>query len=587
MGDGPLGLQNTTRRLFRFFVPVLGSRSSRSPAISPAAGVMVSLAVLTAAPAPVVGEDVAAEDKARTGAVPAAGAVNAFSHDTVVAKAQALAQRPFAPVSAARPPDGKRLDYDLYRAIWFNTDRAIWKDDPSGFELHLFPTGWLYEHPVVLNVVEKGAVRRIRGTRDDFHVGPQSAAIAQVMPWALSGFRINGPLNSPGVSDEIAVFQGASYFRGLSKGQQYGLSARGLALGVASPRGEEFPTFKEFWVEKSADGGASLIVHALLDSPSVAGAYRFVIRPGAPTSMDVTATLFPRVALRDVGIAPLTSMNLLGTLNPQRVADFRPRIHDSDGLAIVNGNGERLWRPLNNPRRLQTSWFVDNNPRGFGLAQRERDYRAYLDLQARYERRPSAWITPIGAWGRGSVVLVEIPSEEEIHDNIVAYWRPETPLAAGRAHTFQYRLDWPNRITTAAERDAPFVLRSRVGPAFGAQGRAGKKQFVIDYAGFEIADGMPLPKANVTVSAGEVKYVVVQAISGTAHQTQRSLDPSEPTRKRGGFEPARAAEATPPDGTFRVAFQFDPGGATTAEFRLQIDGPKGAETWLYRWTQDK
>ena len=253
---------------------------------------------------------------------------------------------------------------------------------------------------------------------------------ADTPPIGFSGLRINSPINRPNVFDEVLVFQGASYFRGVSRGQAYGLSARGLAIDVAQPSGEEFPFFRTFWVERPARSSRQLVVHALLDSPGATGAYTFRIAGGAPTTVDVDVKLFPRRDLMHVGVAPLTSMFLFGGNNRSRMSDFRRAVHDSDGLAIAT-QGEQLWRPLANPRRLQVSAFSVQDLKGFGLIQRHRSFSDYEDLEANYERRPSAWIEPVGSWGNGTVRLVEIPSEEEIHDNIVAYWNPLEPYAQG------------------------------------------------------------------------------------------------------------------------------------------------------------
>ena len=250
--------------------------------------------------------------------------------------------------------------------------------------------------------------------------------------------------------DEIAVFQGASYFRGVSKGQVYGLSARGLAIDTAQPGGEEFPFFRAFWLETPVPTARQTIVHALLDSPSATGAYTFRIAGGKPTTMDVEVKLFTRKQIEHVGVAPLTSMFLFSGNGRERIDDFRPAVHDSDGLAIADANGERVWRPLANPRRLQVSAFSVKELAGFGLIQRQRNFPSFEDLEARYERRPSAWVEPVGSWGSGAVHLVEIPSEEEIHDNVVAFWRPQEPYKQGSAYTFAYRLTWPDQAPPAA-----------------------------------------------------------------------------------------------------------------------------------------
>ena len=212
-------------------------------------------------------------------------------------------------------------------------------------------------------------------------------------PLSFSGFRIHAPLNVPGRYDEFMVFQGSSYFRGLGKGHSYGLSARGLAISTGSSRPEEFPLFRAFWIERPRHA-QSITVHALLDSPSVTGAYTFQIWPGAETRMDVAAELFPRCDLTEVGLAPLTSMFLKDTHDDDGPADFRPAVHDSDGLAVWNARGERLWRPLVSPRQVQNTTLLDDNLRGFGLIQRARSFAAYEDLEANYHTRPSAWVEP-------------------------------------------------------------------------------------------------------------------------------------------------------------------------------------------------
>ncbi len=273
----------------------------------------------------------------------------------------------------------------------------------------------------------------------------------------FSGFRLRAPLNRAEHFDEFVVFQGASYFRAVAKGQEYGLSARGLALKTGDARGEEFPFFRTFWIERPRPEANTVVVHALLDSDSTTGAYRFTIRPGDPTVMDVEMTLYPRVELTHVGLAPLTSMFFFGPNDRVGIDDFRPAVHDSDGLAIWNGRGEWLWRPLINPETLQVSAFVDDNPRGFGLLQRHRAFADYQDLEAHYERRPSLWVETIGEWGSGAVQLVEIPSKSEYHDNVVAFWRPR-PTVTGTSRE-------PFHLSPALVLD----------PASGAADSAGRK----------------------------------------------------------------------------------------------------------------
>ncbi|NND49002.1 MAG: glucan biosynthesis protein G, partial [Rhizobiales bacterium] len=333
-------------------------------------------------------------------------------------------------------------------------------------------------------------------------------------------------------------------------GQAYGLSARGLAIDTAEPDGEEFPVFRAFWIE-TPDGDARFIrIHALLDSPSVAGAYRFDVVPGDATVMDVEATLYPRRDLSHIGIAPLTSMFLYDDTNRDHFDDFRPAVHDSEGLMVINGNGEQIWRPLANPSRLQISQFLDNNPRGFGLVQRNRALGAYSDLEARYEKRPSAWVIPADDWGRGSVALVEIPTRREINDNIVAYWRPSASMMMGGRYDLKYRLLWCWQPPEPSRR-----LIKVINTSMGAKGKT-RRRVVIDFEAGEV----PLPdpddiRVDMWVRPGTASKPVLQKHPGT--------------------------------GGLRLAFSFDPEGADLLELRAQLRRPNRrplSEVWLYRWT---
>ncbi len=227
------------------------------------------------------------------------------------------------------------------------------------------------------------------------------------------------------------MFQGASYFRAVAQHLLYGLSARGLAINTAEPSGEEFPAFTHFWIERPAPRASSIVIYALLESASTTGAYRFTVQPGVETVMDVELTLFPRADMHVVGIAPLTSMFLFDETNRGRLDDYRPEVHDSDGLQITSKTGEHIFRQLANPIKLQVSTFTTQPPQGFGLVQRSREQSDFQDFENLYERRPSAWVEPKGDWGAGAVELVEIPSGRESNDNIVAFWRPAQASESG------------------------------------------------------------------------------------------------------------------------------------------------------------
>lgn len=305
---------------------------------------------------------------------------------------------------------------------------------------------------------------------------------------------------------------GASYFRALGQGQKYGLSARGLAIDTAVQTGEEFPLFREFWIEKPRRNAAEIRVYALLDSPSVTGAYSFVIQPGLSTTMDVDATLFPRKNINKLGVAPLTSMFLFGENNKHLFDDHRPEVHDSDGLLVWNGKNEWLWRPLDNSKYLRISAFLDENPRGFGLLQRDRDPAHYLDFEAHYEQRPSAWVEPLDGWGKGMVQLVEIPSQQEIHDNIVAFWVPEEPIEAGKAYHFRYRLHWTGDAPVRSGLAKVTATYTGIGGVSGML-ETDKRKFVIDFSAPDnipslkeaIEKGEILP--DISVSEGKIPGV--------------------------------------------------------------------------------
>ncbi|EFL87892.1 glucan biosynthesis protein [Ahrensia sp. R2A130] len=441
------------------------------------------------------------------------------------------------------------ITYDQYKALNFKHLSALWRDTELPFETEFFAPGLYFPEPVQVSVVEDGQSRAVLFDiglfdifADDFPDLPVSDDLG------FSGFRLNANINDPEHKSEFVVFQGASYFRAIGRDQNYGLSARGLALRTGDAGGEEFPLFSKFWLEKPAAGDSAVIVHALLDSPSVAGLYSFTIQPGRSTQMDVEARLFPRVELDHAGIAAGTSMFLFDETDRDRFDDFRPAVHDSDGLLIENGAGERIWRQLANPRALQISSFVDDNPRGFGLMQRPREFEDYADLEANYHKRPGLWVTPKSSWGKGAVTLVEIPADKEIYDNIVTYWRPREPMAPGSRHDFSYRLEWTDAAPVTAS--IAKVTRTRMGKNFD-----GKELAAIDFVGM---DGLPddLSKITAHVSSNGVKTSV------------------------------GILQRNPTTGGARLSFTFEPGDRAAVELRAQlvVEGKQASEVWLYRWT---
>lgn len=471
----------------------------------------------------------------------------AFDPAQVIARARALATQGYQPRQQV-PQDWLDLTYDQYKAHRFRTKDAIWSKTDSSYNVDLFLPGLYFRHAVQVNTVKDGMTRPFGFDMALFDRGEIAPPLSTTGALGYSGLRLRTQLDQPNKKTEFCVFQGASYFRAIGIGQAYGLSARGLALKTGDPMGEEFPDFIEFWLEAPGPNQRSMVVHALMDSPSVTGAYRFTITPGATTVMDVEAHLFTREDLTHTGLAPLTSMFLFDRTNRNRFDDFRPNVHDSDGLLILNGNGERLWRPLANPVHLQISSFVDENPRGFGLMQRSRHLQDFEDLEANYHRRPSLWVEPKGNWGKGAVTLVEIPADKEIYDNIVAYWRPQDTLPAGTELPLSYRLSWGED----PEMDLARVIDTAAGARiFGEPGRL----MTVDFEAHPLLDGDP---EDIEV-----------------HLSSPHVETSEGVLQR-----------NPATGGVRLAFSFAPNEENHVELRLQLrrNGAAASEVWLYRWT---
>ena len=426
-----------------------------------------------------------------------------FDRSIVRQMARELAGKPYKAPSEKLPDNLNNIDYDRYRAIRFLPERALWRGEKLPFQAQFFHRGFFYKNRVDIFEVRTGQASKIVYQPDLFSFG-DLAPPGPAADLGFAGFRLHALINRPDYYDEVCVFLGASYFRAVAKGQLYGLSARGLAINTGEAKGEEFPFFKAFWIEKPAEGANSIVVHALLDSESAAAAYRFTIRPGDTTVFDVEMAIYPRVDLEHPGLAPMTSMFFFGPNDRKDVDDFRPSVHDSDGLAAFNGRGEELWRPLHNPRDLQVSSFADLNPRGFGLMQRQRDFAAYQDLESNFERRPSLWAEPIGDWGEGAVKLLEIPTTEEVHDNITCYWHPKTPLPAKAEHTYTYRLHWGQGVP----KQAPLAHFSRTG--IGKRGE-NSTIFVLDVVGDRLKSVDPkFLRGVVTAEKVKIQNVVTQ-----------------------------------------------------------------------------
>jgi len=364
-------------------------------------------------------------------------------------------------------------------------DQALWRKAKLPFELQFFHPGLYYNQAVKINLVTAQGVTPFRFNPDYFDYGRNNIDKSKFRDLGYAGFRAHFPLNSKTYKDELIVFLGASYFRALGKGQRYGLSARALAVDTGLMSGEEFPHFNEFWVQAPKAGDQELVIYALLDSKRLTGAYQFRVKPGETTQIAVKSRVYLREEVGKLGVAPLTSMFFFGENQPNQTADYRPEVHDSDGL-LVQTDKEWLWRPLTNPRRLLITSFATNGPKGYGLMQRDRDFRHYEDLEAHYEQRPSAWVEPKGNWGPGRVELVQIPTPDETNDNIVAYWVPEQLPAPGRPLDLEYTLHWQKARETRAEGLAR-VVQSRFGHGL-TRGSDDSIRFHVDFEGGALPD---------------------------------------------------------------------------------------------------
>lgn len=482
------------------------------------------------------------------GLTPAFARSGGFYPESVDSAARTLAAKPFGGPAPALPPQLAKLSYDDYRDIRFDRRRALWADTDSKLIAEPMLRGFLARDRIELHEVSGGVETLYPFDPALFDFAKRGVAVPDDPSVGFSGVRFLAPLNKPDVRDEIGVFQGASYFRSLGRGQLYGISARGIAIGSGGPA-EEFPTFTQMWLERPSDPSV-LRLHALLDGPSLAGAYHFTIRPGETTTYDVDALLFPRVDMPSIGIAPMSSMFLFGPGSARRFDDFRRAVHDSDGLEIWSGSGERIWRPLNNPSKLSVSVFSDANPKGFGLMQRQTRLADFDDLEARYDMRPSLWVEPLDAWGPGSIQLLEIPAGDETGDNIAAFWRPRAPLKARRPMRLRYRLHW-GRQSTAPDVIARAIATRSGATVIGAR-TDDRRHFAIDFQGAGPMNDLSALSAVATTSAGAISPVRLQA---------------------------------PEAGRVRASFDLTPPASGDAEMRLHlVAGDRVvSETWANRW----
>jgi periplasmic glucans biosynthesis protein len=497
---------------------------------------------------------------ARTATGREAAASYGFSLADVRRLAQERAAHDYRPPPENLPQALADLSYDQYRDIRFRPESALWHGRAM-FEVQFFHRGYRSRQRVNIFEVGPAGVSAVPYSPQLFSFGPSLRTPPQPdTKLGFAGFRVHYPLQTPAYKDELIAFLGASYFRVLGRNQRYGASARGLAVDTGSPGGEEFPTFTDFWLVRPQPTDRVLIIYALLDSNSLTGAYQFQIRPGAITQVEVHSELYPRREIAKLGVAPLTSMFLYGgDPGGRRFDDFRPEVHDSDGFMTETGQGHWIWRPLVNPRELRVNRFMDDDPRGFGLIQRERHFARYQDAEAQYQARPGYWVEPIGHWGKGGVELVEIPSDEEIHDNIVAYWVPALPVTAGKPLSFAYLLsayleqpDWPpgGRVTSTRSGNPDMGDNHGHYPA-------GARRVVVEFAGGDL-DGLAAVqpvKAEVRAGNARVETTTVQRLPDT--------------------------------GAWQVALIVTPKAAkqpVDLQCFLSLYGEVLSETWVYQWT---
>lgn len=410
----------------------------------------------------------------------------------------------------------KEMNYQTYRAIRFKAENSLWRGQ-NPFEVQFFHPGFLYQQPVtVYTIGADNQPKRLPFEKEAFRYDGDAAPLAAQTEDdnGYAGFRVHFPIKNQQYKDEFAVFLGASYFRLIGKDHVYGISARGLAIDTGLPEGEEFPHFTKFWLIEPRQG-QPMMIYARLESPSVSGAYKFIVTPGDETNVKVQSWLFARENVNKLGIAPFTSMFLYGENTTNVPDDYRPEVHDSDGVTLVTENGEQIWRVLTNPSKLQITSLSDSSPKGFGVMQRDTDFGSYLDGEANYHQRPGLWVSPEAGFNQGRLEIVEIPTKSETHDNIVAYWVPDTPFLAGESRYFAYQLE---TVTGARESDLATVVRTRQGATVlpGEEPQQSlTRRFAVDFNVPESLNVAPeMLNLSVTTSQGQIQQARVFPVDG-------------------------------------------------------------------------
>jgi len=491
-----------------------------------------------------------------TGGLKRLGTPQPFDYARLKGLARTLAAQPYKPPSDKLPAAVAALDWDHWEAIRYREERSLWAGEGLRYQVRFAHLGYRVTRPVRMYVVESGSAQELAydsSMWDYSRAGLNPGELPATL--GFGGFKI---FHDTDLVRDSAVFQGASYFRAVSGDKQFGMSHRGLAIGTGLPQPEEFSDFVSFYLERPQRNSGELTIYALLDSPSVSGAYRFIVTVADTLLMDVDAALYPRREIERIGIAPGTSMFFVGKNQRGISEDWRPEIHDSDGLQILTGTGEWIWRPLVNPNTVRVNTFLDSGPRGFGLMQRERDFSAYQDDWAFYEKRPSVWVAPKGNWGKGSVVLVEIPTRDETMDNVVAFWNPADKPQRGAELLFGYKLFWSRSNPLAMPLAMTGATRAGIGGVIGQKRTHFSWRFVVDFFGGNL---------RLLTEADRVVPVI--------HAS------------RGRVEIPSARPLLPLNG-WRAIFDLavtDP-SSEPIDLRLYLsfDGQPLTETWLYQYT---
>nr|WP_267333361.1 MULTISPECIES: glucan biosynthesis protein G [unclassified Gilliamella] len=440
----------------------------------------------------------------------------AFSFNDVVTQAENLSKQAYVQPTKNIPNELSSLQFADYQKIQFNHQKAYWSDRKSRFKLEFYHEGMYFDTPVKINEIVNNQVNEIKFDPSYFDLSKINLDKLDTKHLGFAGFKVHYPINNPTkTDDEIFTALGGSYFRAVGKDQRYGLSARGLAIDTGEMSGEEFPRFKEFWIERPLPNQKHLVIYALLDSPRVAGAYKLTLVPSVDTTITVEAKVFFRDGVKKLGVAPLTSMYLYGPNQPSPLLNYRPAMHDSNGLSILSNNNEWIWRPLNNPKRLSFSSYSLDNPKGFGLIQRDKGFDDYQDLDDHYEQRPSVWTEILDDWHKGRVELVEIPTADETNDNIVSYWVPEKQYKAGDTLSFKYRLHYtldeqrryPDNIARAI---STRLSLGDIKQANLIRKLDGSNAYVIDFAGPQLSEQIPVKVIssinNGSIVSSDVQY---------------------------------------------------------------------------------